>query len=304
MVLRTIRIAYAIIIAVLCGVSTAQVQSDPINLDVSIGVEHDSNVTVSDIDFASGLDDIAFLFRAKTAIKHDISKQITTKASYVFSAKDYDKFSQFDQNHHLATLDVARNVGRMKFGVTGRYLQASLDGDEYITAKQLSPYLSRYFGRKNFLRVNYTFSDRQYKTRPERDGDTQRFGIDGYHFLQGTRQFLILSYRYEDVDAFEQQLAYDKHRIQAAYIRRFPIHGGDTTLRFSARYESRDYKAINFVINDIRSDDRFTYGAAWKLPIYSNTYLELDVKYRDYQSNLNLVDYKKTVFGIKVGNVF
>lgn len=304
MFLRIIKHACLALIIMFTGVSASYAQSDPMSLDMSIGIEHDTNVTISDIDFASGLDDIAFLFRAKAAVKHDVSKEVTTKASYVFSAKDYDKFSQFDQNHHLATVDIARNVGRMKFGLTGRYLQASLNGDEYITAKQLSPYVSRYFGRKNFLRLNYTFSDRQYKTHPERDGDTHGFGIDGYHFLKGTRQFLILGYRYEDVDAFEKQLAYDKHRIQAAYVRRFPIRGEDTTLRLSAQYESRDYKDINFVINDIRSDDRFTYGLAWKLPVYSNTYLELDVKYRDYQSNLNIVDYKKTVFGITVGNVF
>ncbi len=284
--------------------NTAYAQASDFSLDVSLGAEHDSNVTISDIDFASGLDDIAFLFRAKGTAKHDFNDDLTAKASYVFSTKDYDEFSQFDQHYHLGTLDLAHTFGRTKLGVTGRYLQASIDGSEYITAKQISPYVSRYFGRKNFLRANYTFSDRKYDERPERDGDTHGFGIDGYHFLNGSRQFFIVGYRYEDVGAFEQQLAYNKHRLQAEYVHRFPVWKEDTTLKLSAKYESRDYKAINFVINDERSDDRFTYGASWKTPIHSNAYLELDLKYRDYNSNLSLVDYKKTVLSLRVGNVF
>ncbi len=273
-------------------------------LDLSLGLEQDNNVTVSDIDLASGLNDLALLFRAKANAKFDLAKDVQVKTNYVYSAKDYDEFSQFDQNYHLASVDLNHKVGKTRIGVTGRYLDASLNGDAYLQAKQFSPYLSRYFGRKFFARASYTYSDRTYKLRPERDGDTHGLGLSAYHFLTGTRQFIILGYRFEDVDASERQLAYDKHHIQAEYIRRFPLWQDDTTLKLSAKYESRDYKDINFVINEERQDDRFTYGASWKIPAFANSYIELDLKFRDYRSNLSLVDYDKTVFGVRIGHVF
>jgi len=275
-----------------------------IYLDLSLGAEYDSNVTINDIDLASNLNDVAFIFKAKAGVKHRSKNKVTTKASYTFLDKKYDELSPFDQRVHFGNLDISKRFERTTIGVTGRYLEAKLDGQSYVEVVQFSPYVAHYFGTKYFARMHYTFGDKTYKFRPERDGGVHAIGLDGYYFLNGTRQFISTGYRFKSVGAYEKQLAYDSHRLTAKYTQKIKLGSRDTTVSIYGRYERRKYDDFNFAVGDIREDNRVRVGLSWKAPLPANAYIKFDLNLSDIDSNLAIVDHSKTVTGLTLGKVF
>ncbi len=275
-----------------------------LSLDLTLGAEIDSNVTVADIDLASGLDDLAFILKGRLGFDHRPSQDSRLRGHLSLTQKNYDKFSQFDQTLLFSSLDLSQKLNKSRIGISGRYIHAVLDGSEYLEAFQVSPYISHYFGRKNFGRAYYTWTDKSYKFRPERDGDTQALGVDLYHFFNGTRRFISAGYKYESVKATELQLAYDSHRVKAKFQQKIPIGQRDTTLALYGRYEARKYDDLNFAIFDIREDDRWTFGSSLELPLGNDFKSILDISLKNFNSNLLLVDYDKTVVSLHLTKSF
>jgi len=275
-----------------------------IHFDLSLGAEYDSNVTLNAIDLASNLDDVAFVFKAKAGVKHQSKNKVMTKVSYTFLNKKYNELSIFDQQVHFGNLDISKRFERTTIGVTGRYLEAKLDGQNYVEVVQFSPYVAHYFGTKYFARMHYTFGDKTYKFRPERDGGVHAIGLDGYYFLNGTRQFITTGYSFKSVGAYEKQLAYDSHRLTVRYTQKIKLGSRDTTVSIYGRYEHRKYDDFNFAVGDIREDNRVRVGLSWKAPLPANAYIKVDLKLSDIDSNLAIVEHSKTVAGMTLGKVF
>ena len=275
------------------------------SFEVSAGVEHDSNVSVNELDSNTGADDTALRLRAEIDFETEIAPDTELKFGYTISDKRFDKFSNFDLQTHILSGTLNHDFGPATVGVTGRYIDANLGGDGFQSVTQVSPYISGFVAKNVFLRGAYTHAKKEFDVQTTRDADVQTFDADAYFFLDGSRRYIVVGLEHETSDADDAQFSYDAIGVQVRVSQRFKFRG-HTAARAQAgwRYESRDFDGVTPSIGAPRNDDRHRVNAELELPITEKVFVAAEYEYGDFSSNLPTADYKQNVFTLRVGARF
>ena len=114
---------------------------------------------------------------------------------------------------HRGSARTSYDLGRLDVGATLQHAYAELDGNEFLTLTQLSPYLSRLVGERLFLRFAYADTDKDFADNPGRDATTSSFSSDAYVFVNGLKTYLVFGHRYDDEDAASAEFDYTGHRL-------------------------------------------------------------------------------------------
>jgi len=275
--------------------------SSPFSLEISAGLESDSNVSVSELDESTGENDQAAVFDADLDYEVPLDETTDLQLGYGLSQTSYDDFSEFDLQNHLLTGEVARDFGDFDAGVAYRYIHTRLGGHDYMKTQQASPSVSRFFGRRLFARAEYTFSDKDFDEIDARDATAHAGGADLYWFLRGVRTYVVLGYRYRDENAEDAQYDYGSNNLKLRLSQRFRFMARDATLKLGWLYEQRDYSSANPAIGENRDDDRNRFQAELEVPLSERVFTVLDYEYGGFASNLDSADYDQHVASIRVG---
>lgn len=275
--------------------------ASPFSLEVSAGLESDSNVSVSELDESTGEDDQAAVLDADLDYELTLGKLTELQFGYGLSQTSYDDFSAYDVQNHLLTADFTHDFGAIDAGAAYRYIHTRLGGHDYLAIQQLAPSASRFFGRKFFGRAEYTFSDKAFDEVNERDATTHAGGADLYWFVNGVRTYVVFGYRYRNENAEDAQYDYDSHNLKLRLSQRFRFLEHDATLKLGWLYEQRDYSAPTPAIDATRDDDRNRFQAELELPLGRQFFGLLDYEYGAFSSNLQSADYDQHVVSVRLG---
>lgn len=292
-----------------CAVKAQNSESDaagnsPFSADISIGAEYDSNVSVDQVDTTTGADDVATTVDLELDFETDISSNTELSVSYSFSQSTRDEFSEFDVRSHFIAGEVTHEMGKTDIGFAYRYVSSKLDGADFLKLRQVSPFISKLFARKIFLRADYTYSEKSFNGRAERDADTHAGNIDLYWFLNGARRYWVFGYKYEDENTVSAEFDFKAHKLKVRYVQRLRFGHFDTKLRLGWRYESRDYSSITPSIRLPRDDERHRLEAEIEVPLSARLYTVLHYEYADFESNLASANYKQDIVSLKIGAQF
>jgi Surface lipoprotein assembly modifier len=281
--------------------TTKSKSKSPFSMELSAGVEHDSNVSVTEIDANTAADDYAAVIDADFNYRIPVEADTDLRLSYGFSQSLHDEFSEFDLQNHLLSADLSHDFGDVDAGATYRYIHTRLDNEAFLEMQQVSPYFSRFIGKKVFVRGDYTFTDKKFEDLGDRDADQHAIGGDIYFFIDGVRTYVVTGYKYKDEDARDSQFDYRSHNLKLRLARRFEVIERDATFKVSWLYEARDYKSITPLIGEKRNDDRNRLQAEVEVPVNDSFFVSLDYEYGDYSSDLFTADYKQHVVTLKAG---
>jgi hypothetical protein len=272
--------------------------ADAVSFEVGAGLEYDSNVAVLELDASTGAGDAAALLELGVAYDRPADTKLDFGAGYNFSETAHEDFSAFDVRIHRASANASYDLGRFDVGATLQHAAAELDGAEFLTLTQLSPYLSRLVGRRLFLRFAYADSDKDFADNPARDATTGSFSSDAYVFVNGLKTYLVFGHRYDDEDAGAAELDYSGQRFGVQLSQRFSAGEREITLRTHLRAESRDYRALTPSIAEPRRDDRRELGLLAEIPVGTRVLTRIGVRRADNESNLPGVDFAETVVSV------
>lgn len=260
-----------------------------------IGAEYDSNVAVLELDETTGDGDYAGLIDLGLAYEPDLGDNADFKIGYDFSQSLHDEFDEFDLRLHRGSVELGYDLGIFKAGVMGHYAHAALDGDEFLTLKRVSPYLSRLFGEVLFLRGAYVDTDKEYEDNPGRDADKRSYSADAFVFLNGLTTYLVFGYDRSDEDAVAAEFDYDGRKYSTQFVQR--IGAGKRPLVFKARlrYEERDYTEPTPSIGEERLDERYQAKLSLDIPLSEHLTAQTAYHYADNRSNLPEVDFQEHV---------
>lgn len=275
--------------------------SSPFSLEISAGLESDSNVSVSELDESTGENDQAAVFDADLDYELPLDACTDLQLGYGLSQTSYDDFSEFDLQNHLLTAEVSRDFGDFDAGMAYRYIHTRLGGHDYMAMQQASPSVSRFLGRKLFARAEYTFSDKDFDEINERDATTHAGGADLYWFLNGVRTYVVFGYRYRDENAEDARYDYGSNNLKLRLSQRVRFMERDATLKLGWLYERRDYAAATPDIGENRDDDRNRLQAELELPLGDRFFTVLGYEYGGFSSNLESADYDQHVASVRVG---
>lgn len=273
----------------------------PFSAHVSIGAEYDSNISVNEVDTNTGADDFAAVIDADLDFETEIASDTELSLGYSFSQSLHNEFTNFDVQSHFASAELTYDFGSIDIGAAYRFIYTRLGGDGFLVLQQVSPYFSKFFGKKLFLRADYTYTNKDFEDRTDRDADVHAGGADLYFFLNGVRTYFVAGYKYEDEDAVDPQFDFQSHNIKARFSQRIPIGKRDAKLKLGWRYETRDYSSITPSIGVIRDDDRHRFQAELEIPLTDRIYTLVEYEYADYSSNLPSADYTQNLVGARLG---
>ena len=284
--------------------NTAAEDRRAISFELGTGIEYDSNVAILELDTTTGIGDAAALFDFGIGYDAPTDGRVDLQLGYNFSDQMHEDLDEFDVRIHRGSGTLALDFDRVDIGVILQYAQAELDGTDFMTLTQTSPYLSKLFGRKLFLRFAYAFTDKQFASNASRDATADGFSSDAYVFLNGLRTYLVFGYRHDAEDAIDNQLDYAGQRLSLQLSQRLTTGAREPTFKTALRYETRDYDNTTLSIGAPRADDRFQLELSLDVPLSERAVLRLAYRHADNSSNLPSVDFAEEVYAVGVNATF
>lgn len=273
----------------------------PFSFEFSAGVEYDDNISVNELDTNTNSDDFSAVFDGNIRFEKDVGSNTDFELSYNFSQSLHDEFTDFDIQSHLGSASISHDFGSFDAGAAYRFVFSRLGGESFLTLQQFSPYVTKFFGGKFFIRADYTYTDKDFDNRVDRDAETHAGGADFYYFIDGVRTYLVFGYKYKNEDAVDPQFDFNAHNLKVQFSQRFPIGERNLKLKVRWRYETRDYTSITPSINAQRDDDRHRLEIELEIPITDRIFVLAEYEYSDFSSNLPSADYTQSFAGLRVG---
>lgn len=267
--------------------------------EVGVGVEYDSNVSVTEVDINSSQGDYALTLDAGLGLKQDLSDNAELALTYDFSQSVYKKFSEVDRQTNMLGADLGFNFARGDPGLSVYYINSRLDGKKFLELYRVSPSLSGFLAKKWFARAAYVYSDKTINNREGRDAKTNAGETDAYFFLRGLRQYFNVGYRFRHENARADQYDYQSNSVKLRYIQRFELFSRLTKLELAWRYEDRDYRSDTPSIGKKRHDQRNRVRLDYEVPVFANGAIRFFAGYAEYDSNYPPAAYNQTLVGTR-----
>lgn len=293
--------------------AVAQQKSDDaltFKLEGRVGGEYSSNVAVSDLDTNTGEGDWAGTVNLLAEAQLIPVDKLTLRAGFDFTQTLHNEFNAFDLTIARPYAEIAYDFDFLTVGVLGNYAAASLDGDEYLTYTQISPYVSKQFGNQFFLRIAYASTEKEFENQPptpllDRDATADSVQVDGYIFLDGVKRYLVLGAKAAEEDADSDAFDYSSSTGRIRFVQRFDGFGREMTFRIGAEYEDRSYDSTLSLIppsgGATREDKRTVLDLSLDIPFGDHFFSEVTYKYGNYDSNQTSAAYDEHVAAVKFG---
>lgn len=274
--------------------------STEFSAEVGLGAEYDSNVTVDELDASSSESDYSLIMDAELQLEHQFNDRTEVALTYDFSQSNYDQFSFLDRQTHLLGLDLSTDLGKLSSGLSVYYINARLDGNDFLEYYRGSPYLSGFLSKRWFARGAYVYSDKTIEQNMGRNAESHAGELDLYYFRRGLRSYFNFGYKFKDEDAVEERFDYAANNLKIRYVKRFDVFGEVLKTEYSWRYERRDYSSITPSIGEKREDNRHRWKVDIEYPILTKGTIAIYAGYADYDSNYPRSDYDQQVVGTRL----
>ncbi|WP_146004152.1 surface lipoprotein assembly modifier [Halioglobus japonicus] len=268
--------------------------------EFGLGAEYDSNVSVDELDATSNESDYAYIADADLGFDQQLGEKVDLSLNYNVSQTNYDRFERLDRTTHLVGADLGADLGAVNTGMALYYINAQLDGNDFLEYYRGSPYVSGFLAKKWFARGAYVYSDKTIAQNPDRDAESHAGEFDLYFFRRGLRSYFNAGYKFKDEDATAERYDYKAHNVKLRYIHRFDLWGDVLKMEFSWRYEDRDYSGITPSIDEERADQRHRWKIDMEYPLSERTLLQIYGGYSDYDSNFPRAAYDQHVVGTRL----
>lgn len=261
------------------------------------GTEYNSNVSVSELESASGESDMAGALDAALDMNWKPAERISVDAGYSFTSRQYSDFDAFDLDMHLFYGDVSYELDLITVGANYYYADARLGGDDFLTLKQNSLYAGKLFNDSFYLRGALNRSEKDFDGFGARDADTEGLSMDAFWFFNEGMSTLVLGYAYDDENARSRAFAYESDTLRTRYTHRFSWNGRESSVQLGGRAQFRDYKGVTPEIGVPRDDKQYVLDARLEVKLLPWLAVIGQVERGDYRSRLSSADYTENRVG-------
>lgn len=290
-------------------------ESARVNGHLEGGYEHDSNVTVDELNTSADESDEAWVFDAGLEGTLKPTKPLNINLGYSLSGTRYQNLDQFDQDIHLLSADISYDFDPVTLGASYHYSHATLGSEPFLDFSRASAYLGRLVGEDIYLLASLQDKRKDFDDSDARDADIRGVSLDSFFFFNQAKSHLLLGLDGDREDAEADAYDNDLLRVRVALVHKFTLGGEDNRLRFGFRYEDREYDEVTVTSSDPVLNDPFTgdlterstsrradkasiLEASWRIGLSEVFSVEPSISRGVYTSNVDSADYDKTVAGI------
>jgi hypothetical protein len=281
-------------------------QQTPRNPDfsggITLGAEHNNNLSVSQLESASGQSDTAATMDANLDMSWQPVARLNAEVGYSYTGSRYQEIDSFDLDMHLLYTDLSYDFSVLTLGANYYYADADLGGDNFLELNQYSLYAGRLFGADWYLRGALNFSRKEFASFGARDADNNGFSVDLYRFFNQGRSSVTLGYAYEDEDTSGPSFVYAADTLRLRLNHRFMLATKEARLQVGYRFHDRDYVNITPIINVPRDDSQRVADARLEVDLAEHVALIARWENGDYESRLPSADFSdnRILLGVRV----
>jgi len=263
-------------------------------------VEYDDNVTISEVDATTGIDDVAAIIEVSAAYMAIKTANTELELGYDFYQSLYDDLSDFDLQLNTLYAIGSHEIGSLDVGGAYRFTHASLGGDSFFEIHSLRPSVGFSSRDDLFHSLSYTYQDKDFKRDNDRDANQHGVNFDSYYFF-ADGYFANLGLRFEDEDTDGPQFDYRGYYINLGLSGAVdPIPAKPTRVRVSYQYYLRDYVHDTPSIGKEREDQRHTISLGIRQPLSRHLSALLNYQYISADSNLSSSDFTENVVSLSL----
>ncbi len=250
------------------------------------GFEFDDNVTVSDIDTTTGIEDVAATFEFSGSYKIIEQSGFELEAEYNLYQSLYKELSEFDLQSHSFLLSAAKEFKNVDNGLNYSYNLTFLGGKRFFETQSITPYVGFMPLSNWYVTLNYSYKHKNFFAVNERDANQNGMGLSNYIFFNDAQSHALLSYRFEDENTQGSSFDYQGHYFTTALKSKFSNYSLSPKTHINYEYYFKDYESVTPSISQIRSDERHTISLGLSLTL--NKYVNANMEYQYIESNSNL----------------
>lgn len=278
------------------------VKDSPFSVELSAGVEYDSNVSIIEIDTQTAEGDFAALIDFGLEYETDLTDNTSLEIGYDFGQDIQFDFSNFDTQTHRGSVELSHDFGAVDGGISYQLVHSRLDGAGFLTLNRLSPYVASYVAdRKAYVRASYIYTDKNFIGRTDRDSEVHAGSAEVFYFVNGLNTYVIAGYRFETEDAVAAEFDFDSHNTKLRLVQRINMGERRARLRGGWRYENRNYSSLTPSIGAVRDDERHKFDISLEVPFNDIMFAELEYNYDIFNSNLPSADFNQSVATVRLG---
>ncbi|NQZ06229.1 MAG: hypothetical protein HRT35_03620 [Algicola sp.] len=277
-------------------------QDSPWNLAFELGAENDSNVVIEDTDQTSNTDNVNRQLKLALGYKHKTQNNTKMSANYSYFNKDYESVDTYDSDIHLLNVKVSHKFDAVKIGIAALFVDSTLDSEDFVQMKQISPSLSYFFNKTNYFHGSLNLGEKDFAHDDDRSASQRGVSMNLYHLFNGLNHYISAGFKFKDESAIESEYSYNMFEYKLSYVYRSRIFDFPSKLNLSYRLQKRIYEEeFNDDIGDFRHDTRNQLAATYRIDWQQSWYSEFEVTRNLNESNLEAADYDQTKFGFLVG---
>ena len=269
-------------------------------LELAAGYAWDDNLGLDEVERATGESDEVTTLEAQGSALFSYKDRASMRISAGLVDDSYRKFSQVDRRTESVGVNLETQVGKLTAGINWFDVSADLDDKQFLKYERLSPYLSGFVSKQWFLRGEYVYGEKEIARRPGREANSHSVSIDSYYFLQGLKRYAVFGYTFRVDNARANRYDYDSHALKLRYVHRGTLRGLPLELELEGKFEDRQYKAPDPIIQTEREDSRWRFSAELRFAFTDFASVAIHLKNSDYDSNLPTASYSDLVVGTEI----
>lgn len=263
-----------------------------------LGLRHDSNVSVNELDTNTATSDSALQTNGKLKLKITPMKEWSSSLSVSHAETSYRDLDEFDLGLTTFAAQTAYTFDVAKLGAHYYHARATLGGEGFLTYKQRGLSAGKQMGEQAYVRVSADNIDKQFDVAKERDSVANALRSDAFYFFKG-KDFVQVALKYQKEDAKDNAFDYTGYGADVAYTHPMSFLNKPLSVSLTYAFDARNYERIEEA-NSRREDDRHRVEVKANYELHKHVKLSLSTEYGDYSSTFTGADYQETIAEVGV----
>jgi tetratricopeptide (TPR) repeat protein len=289
-----------------------------VQLEGTVKLEYDDNVTIGDDDIISREDDGRTVLTFSGRLIPIRTWPWRLGVEYTFYQSLHFELDEFNLQQHTGRLFAELKLGRVTLGAAADYTYTLLDNERYFEAVTAGPSATIRQTEDLFAVVSVRYRTSNYFNQfipsgqeavRDHDGWSVQAGFDQYLAFNKRRSLVRLSYYFEASRNDGSDWEYDSHRIGLGL--HTPLWWG-IMLHLDGAYTRRDYRHVNSfdagapgflepgVDRRERLDDRLTAAVTLSRAFGRHLLLSVGYTHTTNLSNIDFFEYHRNIVSLAV----
>lgn len=286
---------------------------------VETGMEYDSNLTVDNLNAASGKSDEAWLIGAGLDGEWNPVDRLHLNLGYSFTGNRYQTYDEFDQDIHLASAEASYDFDPFTLGASYHFSHATLDSDPFLDYARTSVFIGSLVSDDVYLRGSVQKKRKSFDDSEARDADIRGVTGEAYLFFNDARSHVLLGVDGDREDARSDYYDNRLVRFRSKLVHTVDVSGHSNRFSLGWRFEKRDYDDVVLTSSDPAAQDPLfnpfaspttttqtqdraetasVFQAGWTVDLSSIFSLETQLSRGFYHAAVDSEDYRKTVASV------